>query len=123
MKKLVDSKLLDLATSLFVNGIVVLAIILIISNKSEILAEERDTPFNKRCNAFNTPKEFVKQSNLYCLRQSNSRRCEKQAASFFEKCEYAGDFRNLNQKANKQLLMLFVLSASPKMSEGIKSKS
>ncbi len=77
---------------------------------------------NKNCSEYSSGRAFVKKAVMSCLRLSNSRRCERQAESYFEQCGFEGDYVELSDKIRSDLLMLIVLQGTPSLKSSAEKK-
>lgn len=69
-------------------------------------------PWTKSCADFIGPKDFVKQSTIYCLKRQNQRLCDGEAEKFFEACHFKGDFERMSQRISARMLVVIALAST-----------
>ena len=88
----------------------VLMILFICTISVPVRAEEQF--LNRSCNEYSSGKAFARKSVAACLRVSNSRRCERDAQKYFERCGFDGDYSELSRKIQSELLTVIVLQSA-----------
>lgn len=71
-------------------------------------------PYSQACSSFASPEAYARVAAVYCLRHRRSAKCHQEAAEYFRKCSYSGDFEQLSQNARTDFLKMYVLSFVPR---------
>jgi len=84
------------------------------------VAEEQSShaPWDKRCKSYGTPRQFVSESTMYCLRNQPLRECHQKAATYFKGCRFTGDYKKMSQKAQARMLVVLALAGSATLRRG-----
>ena len=84
-----------------------------------VFAESAKSIFSNPCEKYRSSEDYVKSANLYCLNQSNSRACFREARSFFKSCNYEGNFKDISQEIQKKLLVMLLFSKSRDLAKSL----
>jgi hypothetical protein len=63
----------------------------------------------KGCQSFKSGESFVREATLYCLKTGNPSSCEREAAKYFKKCNFDGDFQEINRRVYREIFALYFL--------------
>ena len=72
-------------------------------------AEDLYSSSFKPCSKYSSPSAFVRESTIYCLKQSRGEICEREAKKYFEYCGFDGKYSKLSRKAVADLFKLLLL--------------
>jgi hypothetical protein len=75
-------------------------------------------PWDKRCKSYETPRQFVVESTMYCLRNQPIRECHQKASTYFKGCRFTGDYKKMSQKAQARMLVVLALAGSATLRRG-----
>jgi hypothetical protein len=80
---------------------------------SEVRAEspKGEAPWEEACRHYRSPRHFVSESTLYCLRQPDQKGCQGQAQTYFEGCRFSGDFQKMSARMSARMLLVLALSS------------
>ena len=82
------------------------------------VADSSLAPWQKTCSEFSTPKQYVSDSVLYCLRQQNSRACHTEASAKYSKCGFGKDYARVSKKIHAKMIVLIALAGTRPLAEG-----
>ncbi|MCO6431441.1 MAG: hypothetical protein J5J00_11320 [Deltaproteobacteria bacterium] len=80
-------------------------------------AEGQSPLFHKSCSDFKSPREFVKHASIFCLKQQNTKSCQRGAQQYFKSCKYDGDFKRISRDVHGDLLLMIVFSKTPRLGQ------
>jgi hypothetical protein len=82
------------------------------------LAETVPAPWSKRCSTFQTPRQFVVESTMFCLKHDATKECKQKAARFFQGCRFAGDYKKMSQRVQAKMLVVLALAGGASWRKG-----
>ena len=68
-------------------------------------------PWAESCRHYHSPRHFVSESTLYCLRQRDQKGCRTRAQSYFERCGFSGDYQKMSARMGARMLLVLALSS------------
>jgi hypothetical protein len=68
-------------------------------------------PWGEVCRHYRSPRHFVTESTLYCFRRTDQKRCQSEAAAYFERCRFAGDFQKMSARMGARMLIVLALTS------------
>jgi len=68
-------------------------------------------PWGEACRHYRSPRHFVTESTLYCFRQTDQKRCQSEAQTYFERCRFAGDFQKMSARMGARMLIVLALTS------------
>ena len=96
-----------------VRWFVVILLAPILLSGSSVSADElkAEVPWSKSCHHYKKSRHFVRESNLYCLRQPGQKVCKEQAQKYFEACRYSGNFQRISARMGARMLLVLALGS------------
>ncbi len=79
---------------------------------------EQHAPWERACKSFQTPRQFVVESTLFCLRNPTTKQCHDQAAKRFKGCRFSGDYKKMSGKVQAKMLVVLALSGGASWRQG-----
>ena len=89
--------------------ILLLAVSLLCGGSALAESATKPAPWERTCAAYDSGRPLIEQSVLYCLPKPEQKECETQAASFFRKCGFSGDFRRIAARVRARMLLVLAL--------------
>lgn len=80
-------------------------------------AEYKGDLFKNSCSSFSSNEDFMKQAGVFCVNQTHTRTCMRQARSYFKQCGYEGNFKELMQGVQEKLLVMLFITKSTDMAK------
>ncbi len=81
-------------------------------------AEEVRAPWERKCKSFQTPRQFVVESTLFCLRNPTTKQCHDKAAQRFQGCRFSGDYKKMSARVQAKMLVVLALSGGASWRKG-----
>jgi len=81
-------------------------------------ASEARAPWERSCKSFQTPRQFVVESTLFCLKNPTTKECHDQAAKRFKGCRFSGDYKKMSGKIQAKMLVVLALSGGASWRQG-----
>jgi len=75
-------------------------------------------PWGKRCKSFETPRQFVVDATLFCMRHPTTRDCQQKASRHFQVCRFPGDYKKMSQRVHARMLVVLALAGSATLRKG-----
>ena len=89
-------------------------VLFVISGFASVVRAEdsKETPpWRESCRYFHSPRQFVSESSLYCLRQRGQKGCRSLAQAYFERCGFSGDYQKMSARMGARMLLVLALSS------------
>jgi len=95
-----------------------LALLMSVSGAGAADKDSVGAPWQKRCSTYHTPRQFVVDSTLFCMKHATTKDCRQKAARYFEGCRFSGDYKKMSQRVHAKMLVVLALAGSATVRKG-----
>lgn len=81
-------------------------------------ADELRAPWERQCKGFQTPRQYVVESTIFCLRHATTKHCHERASKRFQDCRFSGDYKKMSGKVQAKMLVVLALSGGASWRKG-----